>query len=304
MVWPALIGAAATIGGAILSSDAARKNANIQQDAARENIQLQREFAQMGLRWKVNDAKAAGLHPLAAIGAQTQSFNPVQVGSTYDPTGEILARGGQDVARAMTAGASAPERRVAELQIKNAELDLKIKEANYVRTLRDMYSTPPVPGIGKTGDPVADAMNSMGQTPLVQMNPDPLTPSKQMGVSAATSPLMKHYIDDHGWIWNVLNQEAAESVESDNTAQTKMMIHNGLKWIAGSNEKVKPDVPVPPGWKLIYSRPMDQWRLVRATHEVYRGKIHQGSGTVTPYEPKSRPPLKQRNIKNPFRPVY
>lgn len=41
-------------------------------DANQSNAELQREFAQHGIRWKVADAKAAGIHPLAALGATTQ----------------------------------------------------------------------------------------------------------------------------------------------------------------------------------------------------------------------------------------
>lgn len=42
----------------------------------KENLELQREFAQHGIQWKVNDAISAGIHPLAALGADTMSFTP------------------------------------------------------------------------------------------------------------------------------------------------------------------------------------------------------------------------------------
>lgn len=42
----------------------------------KENIELQREFAQHGISWKVDDAISAGIHPLAALGADTMSFTP------------------------------------------------------------------------------------------------------------------------------------------------------------------------------------------------------------------------------------
>lgn len=45
-------------------------------DSAEDNIKYQKQFAQRGIRWRVADAKAAGLHPLAAIGAQASSFSP------------------------------------------------------------------------------------------------------------------------------------------------------------------------------------------------------------------------------------
>ena len=45
---------------------------------ADKNIKYQKQFAQHGIRWKVEDAKAAGLHPLYALGANTHSFTPVR----------------------------------------------------------------------------------------------------------------------------------------------------------------------------------------------------------------------------------
>ena len=45
---------------------------------------LQREFAQNGIRWKVADAEAAGIHPLAALGAQTTPYQPVSIGGGLD----------------------------------------------------------------------------------------------------------------------------------------------------------------------------------------------------------------------------
>ena len=37
------------------------------------NEALQREFAQNGIRWRAADARAAGLHPLAALGSSGAS---------------------------------------------------------------------------------------------------------------------------------------------------------------------------------------------------------------------------------------
>lgn len=86
----------------------------------RKNIQLQREFAQQGIRWKVADAEAAGIHPLYALGAQTMSFNPVSAGGPGIPgampeTGmaNALAASGQDISRAIHATRTQTERDIA-----------------------------------------------------------------------------------------------------------------------------------------------------------------------------------------------
>lgn len=71
-----------------------------QEKIAAQNIALQREFAQNGIQWKVNDAKAAGVHPLFALGASTTSFSNVAGG---DGGAEYLSKMGQDIGRAVNA---------------------------------------------------------------------------------------------------------------------------------------------------------------------------------------------------------
>lgn len=56
---------------------------------AQQNIDLQKEFAQHGISWKVADARAAGISPLAAMGANTYSFSPVYLGGERRGLGQI-----------------------------------------------------------------------------------------------------------------------------------------------------------------------------------------------------------------------
>jgi len=83
------------------------ENRESQERIAAQNIANQREFAQNGIRWKVADAQAAGLHPLAALGAQTSSFSNV-VGS--DGLKSDFSGLGQDIGRAIDAGSTSSER--------------------------------------------------------------------------------------------------------------------------------------------------------------------------------------------------
>lgn len=62
------------LGGTIASSIFGSNQANKQ-------AKLQREFAQNGIQWRVEDAKKAGVHPLAALGFQGTSYSPVSVGT-------------------------------------------------------------------------------------------------------------------------------------------------------------------------------------------------------------------------------
>lgn len=82
-------------------------NQQKQQGQERE-IELQREFAQNGVRWKVEDAQRAGIHPLAALGATGAQYSPVGLGD--NDTAAIGASIGQDLSGAINSTRTAPER--------------------------------------------------------------------------------------------------------------------------------------------------------------------------------------------------
>lgn len=91
MGWGSIVSAGASLVGGLMG----KKSGEEQQE---NNAALQKEFAQNGIRWKVADAKAAGIHPLAALGAQTQSYTPMVIG---DPMADALANAGQDIGGAI-----------------------------------------------------------------------------------------------------------------------------------------------------------------------------------------------------------
>lgn len=99
----AILGAA----GKIADFFTAGENRESQERIAAQNIANQKEFAQQGIRWKVADAQAAGLHPLAALGAQTSSFSNVVAA---DPVKTDFGGMGQDIGRAIDAKSTASER--------------------------------------------------------------------------------------------------------------------------------------------------------------------------------------------------
>jgi len=118
---------------------------------ADKNIQLQKDFAQQGIRWKVADAKAAGIHPLYALGAQTHSFAPVSVGSNF---GDM----GQDISRAINATRTQEEKddaytasiKTLDLQNKSLQNDLL---ASQIRKLNAAGTGPPLPSSEKAESP-------------------------------------------------------------------------------------------------------------------------------------------------------
>lgn len=82
-----------------------------QRSANRENRLMQEKFASQGIRMRVEDAKAAGLHPLFALGANVPSYSP-SAQPVFD--GASL---GQNIARAATQFSS------EERLLRSAQLD-------------------------------------------------------------------------------------------------------------------------------------------------------------------------------------
>lgn len=115
------------------------------------NFEKQEEFAKNSIRWKVEDAKAAGLSPLAAIGASGTSFSPVS--SNYQSTpfqGNAFSKMGQNISRATAALQTADEREMQSMQIASMKLDLdgkaldnQIRAAQLNKTLNP--GNPPFP---------------------------------------------------------------------------------------------------------------------------------------------------------------
>lgn len=105
--WAPLVNAGfELIGGALDRSSANRQIA--------QSNAYQREFAQSGIRWRVEDAKAAGLHPLYALGGPGASYTPppVTVGA-----GDSFARAGQHLASAAARQQTASERALTNAQL-------------------------------------------------------------------------------------------------------------------------------------------------------------------------------------------
>lgn len=112
-----IIPAAASLIGGFMNrestKDANQANLANQNAINAQNIALQKEFAQNGIKWKVEDAKNAGLHPLAALGAQTTSFSPISVGASFQSdtgAGQGFSDMGQNIGRALNATRTQAER--------------------------------------------------------------------------------------------------------------------------------------------------------------------------------------------------
>lgn len=176
----------------------------------------QREFAQHGIRWRVEDAKAAGLHPLAAIGAAGASYSPVitGIGSSIGAAGQAL---GEGVAQATKPPPPPPEpefedpaiKRYNEARAKLAELE--VVEKQYQLSQRATASQPGhgVPLVVPTSD---ENLVKGRVKPGVKVVPDEVTAGKA-GLTAGTHQIGTQYERPGGGKIKLLSEKAAEATE-------------------------------------------------------------------------------------------
>lgn len=123
MVGQIIGGIASGIGSMINGAE----NRNFQREMNDKNAALQREFAQNSIQWKVNDAKKAGIHPLAALGASTYSASPSFVSGGNSGVGDAVSSMGQAIGDAVSSKEAAKEEakqdKLFDLEVKQKELE-------------------------------------------------------------------------------------------------------------------------------------------------------------------------------------
>ena len=123
-----IVGGAANVVGGILgnNSQSSANSANL--DFARQQFEYQKELHKNQLQWRAEDAKKAGLHPMAVLGLQSSSFSPVSSNvqaNDYSWIGDL----GQSAGYAAMKGKDKGQQREAlELASRQATLGLRNME--------------------------------------------------------------------------------------------------------------------------------------------------------------------------------
>lgn len=192
--------------------------------AGRANYDAQREFAQNGLQWKAADARAAGLHPLAALGGSGAAFSPSFVaGQTpnFDTSGlfddmDSMKAVGQNTDRAQRATISDYDREMQAATLRNQQLQNALIEGQLAETwgrVMGQPSNPPGPGpqSGIRVQPTGQVKQG-----VVQLKPSQSESTRpgDKGLAAGTSPLFREQQISNNTSWDLLSPEAGELFEA------------------------------------------------------------------------------------------
>lgn len=270
MLGPLISAGASLIGGLINKSSA--DDAREAQAAANErNIALQKEFAQNGIQWKVADARAAGIHPIYALGGSTASFTPTSSNFSADTSiGSALASGGQDIGKAIDKASDAPTRadnytRLAqklELEGKGLQNDILRQE---LASKVGRISQTPSPPIPSAVDPYL--IPGQSGSGLVKRKPVEIAPSPSNAPhnEAGAVADLGYARTQTGWA-PVPSKDVKDRIEDNFIPETSWAIRNHLLPSLGVQSSPPPFAP--PAGKMWYFDPIQQ--EYRLATERYR----------------------------------
>ncbi|QXP44203.1 MAG: DNA pilot protein [Arizlama microvirus] len=245
-----MLGNIISAGANIIGSIFGKRNADKQAD-------MQKEFAQNGIQWRVQDAQAAGIHPLAALGAQTASYSPVSVG---DVTSSLSAAG-QDLGRAVDSTRSHADRDRAflksaqDLQLQRMGLENQLLTEQIART-RAAGSPPARPETDESRYLIAGQGSTFGRgladrlvvdKPMERIAPAPGAPHAEPGAVSDIG-----YSRTRTGLAPVYSKDVKERLEDDSIGSLTWNLRNRLLPSVGANRSPPPLSALPKGY--------DSWR--------------------------------------------
>lgn len=257
-IWGAVVSAGSSLLGGLVSDRRNRIEGDENREQAlsmhRDNIRLQKEFAQQGIRWRVQDAQAAGVHPLYALGAQGASYSPSSVsfaGSPPDTLGPALADAGQHIGRAISARQTREERELAEVvqlqQLRRGALENELLAAQIAVTRSQV--PPATPSIGPE---LPSAMPGQGDVRVgrpYRVNPVDI-PATQPGrptQEAGAIPGVRWERTQTGWAPHPSEALGIDDFDVTNMQALEWMLKNRIAPSLGFRHNPPPDKWLPKG---------------------------------------------------------
>lgn len=108
----------------------------------KKEYERQKEFAQNSVQWRVADAIAAGIHPLAALGMQPMSYAAQSVGNDAGLDFGTLEGMGQDITRAAMANSSSEDKALYSLGLERAGLENELLRARIMSEKARLNQSP------------------------------------------------------------------------------------------------------------------------------------------------------------------
>lgn len=274
-MWGGIASAVGSVVGGVLGLQGQKQSAVNAEKLNQLNYEHQKEFAQNGIRWKVADAKAAGLHPLAALGASTAQYTPATaIGDS--PDWSFLADAGQSIGRAVDAKRTQQER-VEQQQKQDAAFALKAEnqqaENELIRAqtasikqdmafrlakaseqaVRTQQQVPAMPSLGRDGSVIAgqgDATSPAGieAKPAEIVVNDPQTRTAEAG----SHPDKRWLRTSTGGYQPVRSEAAQNALEDDIVGSFRYDMRNGLANMANSQDNAPPRAFLPDGGRGNY----------------------------------------------------
>lgn len=259
----AIIGGGTGLIGGLVGQSAADDRAAASNEAARReaalNREMQKEFAQHGIKWRVQDAMNAGIHPIYALGANTHSFTPVSVGDSQpqDFIGPAIANMGQDISRAVSATKTAGEKELAALQIATAKAQLQGVELDNATKAKALANV----GAGAPAFPGSDNfIPGQGNSGTVKINPSERVASQRgrLAQDAGWVPDVGYARTDTGFT-PVPSKDVKERIEDQIVPE--------MMWAA--RNYFVPNIGA--AWEKIGLRPRDEYRGAPPRSQLPKG---------------------------------
>lgn len=270
----AVVGAGIMAAGGVLGGILGNR---AQIEAAEKNTAYQREFAQHGIRWKTADARAAGLHPLAALGAQTTSY---QSQPFTDQVGPAISSAGQSIGKAY---ARTQETKLSDIDKQNIALDLEYKRyRNDNLLLENMGQNAQMSGVlnEKSANPtVQNDLYGLGPQPdaskLIEFQPRKVTATDDLGREPGMQPIFGPGVLPGGFFVDMLGQMSSEALENDGFNKWKITLYRAIQEMK-RDPGPKPKVPLPTGYIWVKHKGWNWWKITKLTDAIpgatYRGK--------------------------------
>lgn len=251
-----MLGSLVTLGAGLLSGAMGAKSS---ERAGELNYAAQKEFAQNGMQWRAEDARLAGLHPLAVLGSAGASFSPSFTGA---PGPDLSALGGlfddmdsmkeqgQDTTRAQRASMTGEQREMQAAQIRNQQLQNALLEGQLAEQwgkVMGQPSNPPAPGPSKARPTPRSGQANTGEV-VVRPSESEATRINDAGVAAGSSPLFRDQKISNNRTWTLLSPEIGETFEAYGEIAKPFMAGaaHAARWY--DNAKKHPrkyEIPVP-----------------------------------------------------------